>query len=228
MGMRRVLAAGAVLLCGAGPVSAQTVSLEFHNGRVRLIAENAPVSRILAEWARLGGTRIVNAERIPGGPVTLQLLDVPERQALDVVLRGAAGYMLAARATSTPTGSVFDRVLVLPTTSRAPSTAAQPPPAAARQALALPLPTDDQIEADADPPFVAPTAQPVRIPPGRVQTGLNLPVVSPDQEPEDDGPAPNTPGASTPGNPFGIVPGTARPGVITPPPPPRRPANVAR
>ena len=48
--------------------SAQALSLEFHDGRVRLTAENVPVSRILAEWTRVGGTRIVNGERVPGAP----------------------------------------------------------------------------------------------------------------------------------------------------------------
>ena len=90
MRSRSIVAVLVVLLC-ASSASAQVLSLEFHDGRVRLIAENVPVSRILEEWARLGGTKIVNGERVPGAPVTLQLTDVPERQALEIVLRGAAG-----------------------------------------------------------------------------------------------------------------------------------------
>ena len=50
---------------------------------------------------------------MPGAPVTLQLTDVPERQALDIVLRGAAGYMVLARDTATPGASAFDKILVL-------------------------------------------------------------------------------------------------------------------
>ena len=98
----RFIVAALVVLLGASSASAQVLSLEFHDGRVRLTAENVPVSRILDEWARLGGTKIVNGERVPGAPVTLQLTDVPERQALDTVLRGAAGYMVLARDTVTP------------------------------------------------------------------------------------------------------------------------------
>ena len=54
--------------------------------------------QILTEWARVGQTRIVNVERIPGGPVTLQLTDVPESEALDLLLRSVTGYMAAQRA----------------------------------------------------------------------------------------------------------------------------------
>ena len=133
---QQIIVAALVVLLGASSASAQVLSLEFHDGRVRLTAENVPVSRILDEWARLGGTKIVNGERVPGAPVTLQLTDVPERQALEIVLRGAAGYMVLARDTVTPGASAFDKILVLPTTSRAPAAAA---PAATRApAAAIP------------------------------------------------------------------------------------------
>ena len=127
----RSIVAALLVLLGASSASAQVLSLEFHDGRVKLIAENVPVSRILGEWARLGGTKIVNGERVPGAPVSLELVDVPERQALETILRGAAGYMALARETAAPAGaSAFDKILVLPTTARAPAAAAlpQPPP----------------------------------------------------------------------------------------------------
>ncbi len=127
MRSRSIVAALFLSLCAGGSASAQVLALEFHDGRVKLTAENVPVSRILAEWARLGGTRIVNGERVPGAPVTLQI-DAPERQALDTVLRGAAGYMVLARDTIAPGASAFDKILVLPTTSRAPTASAQPQP----------------------------------------------------------------------------------------------------
>ena len=60
----RSIVAAVVVLLGASSASAQVLSLEFHDGRVRLTAENVPVSRILDEWARLGGTKIVNGERV--------------------------------------------------------------------------------------------------------------------------------------------------------------------
>ena len=37
-------------------------------GKVNLIAQNASLRAILNEWARVGGTRLVNPERLTGGP----------------------------------------------------------------------------------------------------------------------------------------------------------------
>ena len=70
--------------------------LNSRTASVRLNAQNVPVSQILAEWARRGRTTIVNGERVPGPPVTLELQDVPEQQALDIVLRSVSGYLVAA------------------------------------------------------------------------------------------------------------------------------------
>jgi hypothetical protein len=211
----RTIVAALLVLLGAGSASAQVLSLEFHDGRVRLTAENVPVSRILAEWARLGGTKIVNGERVPGAPVTLQLTDVPERQALDVILRGAAGYMVLARDTVTPGASSFDKVLVLPTTTRAPAAAALPPP---------PRPIQNRLETDVDldEPEENPQGPPAgAFPRGRVP-GVNAPQ-NPPPPPDGldgDGPPPDAaPPAPAPGNPFGVVPGGARPGTINTPPP---------
>src|SRR5688572_9573400 len=92
-----VIACVVVLLGCAASSSAQTVSLQFDNGLVTLNAQNAPVRTILAEWARLGGTRFVNAERVGGAPVTLELTSVPERQALEILLRAVAGYVVTQR-----------------------------------------------------------------------------------------------------------------------------------
>ena len=78
--------------------TADPVQLTIQNGRVTLVAVNATVKQILAEWARIGRTRIVNGERVPGGLVTLQLTNVPEKEALDLLLRTAAGYIAAPRA----------------------------------------------------------------------------------------------------------------------------------
>jgi hypothetical protein len=215
MRSRIIVAALLVFLC-AGSASAQVLSLEFHDGRVKLIAENVPVTRILAEWARLGGTKIVNGERVPGAPVTLQIIDVPERQALETILRGAAGYMVLARDTATPPGaSALDKILVLPTTTRAPAAAAVPPPP----------PPQFQNRVDPDLDLDEPEEEPQGPPPGPFQRGrgqgVNAPVNAPPSEgPDVDEPAPDTePAPPAPGNPFGVVPGGARPGTINTPPP---------
>ena len=56
-------------LSWAAPAHAD-VQLRIENGRVSLKATNATVREILAEWARVGQTQIVNGERMPGGPIT--------------------------------------------------------------------------------------------------------------------------------------------------------------
>jgi len=94
----QIVIAGVVVLLGcAASSSAQAVSLQFDNGLVTVNAQNAPVRTILAEWSRLGGTRFLNAERIGGAPVTLELTAVPERQALEILLRNVAGYVVTQR-----------------------------------------------------------------------------------------------------------------------------------
>ncbi len=59
----------AAVLSWAAPARAE-VQLRIENGLVSLKATNATVREILAEWARVGQTRIVNGERMPGGPIT--------------------------------------------------------------------------------------------------------------------------------------------------------------
>jgi hypothetical protein len=98
------------------------LNLLISNGRVTLIAQNVTIRQILDEWARVGQTRIVNGDKLSGPPVTLELRDVPEGQALEAVLRSASGYVLAPRPTTAlgPGLSFYDRIMILPT-SRAPA-----------------------------------------------------------------------------------------------------------
>src|SRR5438105_15734992 len=107
------------LLLTAAQAAAQPpqVVLEFNGSLVTLHALNAPVSLVLAEWSRLGGTTVVNGDRLAGRTLTLELTDVPERRALDLVLRGVAGYLLAQRADGARGRSAFGRLVVLPTSS---------------------------------------------------------------------------------------------------------------
>ena len=229
MQFRTALACAAMLLGVAATSSAQAVSLQFNDGRVSLNAQNAPVRAILLEWARLGGTRIVNGERLGGAPVTLELTDVPERAALDVLLRSAAGYVVTAR--QEPGGpSTLGGVIILATTS-APRTQAPVTFGATtvqqQQPRSLP---DDAVEertgvvaAPVLPGVPTPPAVPgpsvVRVGPnGLPQNGLP-PVQSPfGLQPE----AAQPPAQTTPARPattLQTLPGTSRPGEITPPPP---------
>jgi hypothetical protein len=123
--LRSALAA-ALLIALAVPAHAQ-LRLSIANGHVTLFAQNVTVREILAEWARIGQTKIVNAEKLSGPPVTIELDNVPEAQALDTVLRSAAGYVMAPRAAGAPGASVYDRILIL-ASSRPPAVVATPPP----------------------------------------------------------------------------------------------------
>jgi hypothetical protein len=168
----RTFVVAVFFLACAGSAGAQNLTLEFRDGRVSIDATNTPVRTILSEWARLGGTRVVGSERVAGAPLTIHLENVPEAQALEIVLRNVAGYMAAPRTASSAGASLYDRILVLATSS-APAAAAntrgaQNPPNAARNSRA---PGNPQ-PADSDDPFAT---QPAAPPPDMADTGVNDP-----------------------------------------------------
>jgi hypothetical protein len=226
MSFTRFAVIAGLLWCVATPAAAQPVTLRFHDGLVTLSVQNAPVRTILAEWARLGGTTVVNAERVTGPPVTLELNAVPEAQALAILLRSAAGYMAATRAAGTPGASVYDRILILPTSVGPRNPAPVPgfgnrPPVVRQPQVQQPPPEPDEplIEPDEPPDDVEPVNPLLRrgTPPGRPPL---FPQPTPNVPPEDDADVPDN-GAQPPqpGNPFGIPAGaTSRPGIVTPVP----------
>ena len=115
--MKVLISTFAVLVVCALPAEAQLM-LQIQDGRVTLDATNVPARQILAEWARVGGTKVVGADKITGAPLTLKLVDMPERQALDIILRNVAGFMAAPRqASATPGASTYDRILIMATSS---------------------------------------------------------------------------------------------------------------
>ena len=227
----RVLVFAASVACLAAAAQAQVpLRLQIAGGRVTLHAQNVPVRTILAEWSRLGGAKIVNGDRIAGAPLTLELEGVPERQALDIILRGVSGYMLAARAAGASGGpSMYDRIMILPT-SVAPR---NPPPAAASPIFQgpggivrpiVPRQAEDQDginDGDAQGNDGVPLGRPI---PRPIGMPIGAPVMPPIAiAPDDPQPQPQTPAAVvTPGNPFGLPAGSSvRPGVITPVPQPQ-------
>ena len=125
-----------LMLC-VRPAAAAEVRLEITGGFVTLTAVDAPLRQILAEWEKVGGTRIVNADRVAGPPLTLQLQRVPEQQALAVLLRSAAGYLAAPRRAGTQGASQYESVMILATSS-APATA--PAAAPGRTPIGRPVP----------------------------------------------------------------------------------------
>ena len=125
------------------------LSVKIANGRATIIAKDVPIRQILAEWGRVGDTKIVHGEKMVGGPVTLELIDVPEKEALDILLRTAAGYIAAPRPANLVGASQFDRVIVLATSRPPAANASMTPPAFGRpgvQQIMQPPPDDDDGE----------------------------------------------------------------------------------
>lgn len=165
--MRRTLLILALAVFLAAPARAQGLKLAFNQGRVSVDANAVPVRAILSEWAKLGGTKIVGAERVAGTPLTLKLVDVPESQALEIILRSVAGYMAAPRG-AMPGASMYDRILVMATSSVPAAAPSRPaagnnlngnpnngtqrfvPPRPVRQEQAEP--DEDEDEDDPNPP----------------------------------------------------------------------------
>lgn len=213
----------------AAPLRAE-VRVSMENGKVTVKANNATVREILAEWAKIGRARIINGERVTGAPITIELTNVPEGQALDIILRSVAGYMAAPRAASEPNASLYDRIMILPT-STAPRVAASAPTAPALPTFAPPPPvinvdeTDDpRVQIPRPPIFNAfpPVAGPNGVPgvqfPGVQIPGVQLPGVQP-QAPSPAGRG----GAPTPGQ---MPTGVSVPGMIAQPATPQFPIQI--
>jgi hypothetical protein len=201
------------LLLAASSASAQEMSLAFQAGHVTLVARDMTVPGILDRWARVGGTAIVNGDAVAGGPVTLQLIDVPERDALEILLRAAAGYLVAERADARPSASAISRILILPR-SRV------PPPVSAAAAFDH---SDMPSEQTPDVPSAA-AAPPFSVAPGVGQPSIAVVGQAPGASPTIRS---AVIGSARPGeaiaDPTAVSqqpsPATARPGETPPPPP---------
>ncbi len=221
-----------VLLVAVSTAFAE-VQLTIRDGRVTLVARDATVRQILTEWAQIGQTKVVNVERLPGGPVTLQLTNVPEEEALDILLRSVSGYMAAPRPTAVANLSRYDRILVMPTLAAARPVAATPTPIF-RQPAVSPTPADDNTDDDRPTPSVVmPTNGPL------FQTFQQPQVVNPrqgtpgaipgtvQQQPASVAPAPvgQQPAIAAP-YPGSTVVGAPRPGMVIQPQPPVQPGQA--
>ena len=123
--LKHILPALAVAALAVSPAAAQTatpgVSLTIRDGKVTLKAEQASLRQILSEWERQGKVRVVGADKLVGAPVTLTLVDMPEKQALEIVMRGVPGYMAVDRIAQAEVPAAgpsrFDRVVVMARTT---------------------------------------------------------------------------------------------------------------
>jgi hypothetical protein len=206
--MPRVFLALAILAL-AWPAHAQQMSLQIKDGRVSLEANAVPVRQILAEWARVGGTKIVGADKITGAPLTLHIVNMPERQALDIILRNVAGFMAAPRlASAAPGVSAYDRILILATSSApapAPAAANGRPNTNTAAGRRLPPRPPNLQPSPADDTPDEPAQQVVNEDPA--DTGLNA-----NQQPVFTFPQPNANGATPVFQPVQMGPPFGRPG----------------
>ena len=103
-----------LVLAAPGLARAGEVHLVIKDGRVALVARDATLREILVEWERVGGTRIVNRDRVPGTRLDLEFADVAEEQALTTLLRPIAGYMASRRLAPEAGASAFSRIVLMP------------------------------------------------------------------------------------------------------------------
>jgi hypothetical protein len=174
-----VLALGMPGLAGAGEVR-----LSIKDGRVTLVARDATLRDILVEWERVGGTRIVNRDRVPATRLTLELPNATEEQALTTLLRSIAGYIASRRTDPAGGASAFSRLVLLtaPATPSGYAASVSSPPAGSPGAVT-----------PSGPPFGRPGMQRRVLPDGRVVTvmddsaGAGAPA-EPDEPPRDGAP----------------------------------------
>jgi hypothetical protein len=171
------IAAGVLML--PSTASAGELRLSIANGRVTLVAQDVTLKQILDEWARVGQTTVVGAERLVGSTVTLELHDVPETRALETLLRTASGYIAKPRAVAAlMTGaSSYDRILIMPP-SKPPAVSATPQPFNRPQPqIVMP---NVVVDDDGEPNPPNPIMPPGSIAPGQnfngvVQPGMQMP-----------------------------------------------------
>jgi len=138
------LAVAAALSLAASANAFAEVKVSMSDGHVTIVAKDATLRQILTEWARVGQTKIVNVERISGSPMSIELDNVPESMALDVLMRSIAGYFAIPRPVPATNLSVYDRVVVMP------GTATPRAPVAATASAAPTFPQPRQFNAPAD------------------------------------------------------------------------------
>jgi hypothetical protein len=230
----------AVALC-ASPVLAQepparTLQLSFDaDGRVNLAARDVTVREILAEWARQCGCYVLNAERLPGGPLAtpIQFEHASQQAVLESLLRSAAGYALTPKRAGSRGVSNFETIYIVAVSSPV-SAAYTPPPVAPAPMMAMPTPgsPDDEI-----PPVVLQGPQGPQGLPQSLPPGMPAPAMAPPGYPAPTSPTsmPTPSSTQTPrisGTPTSFVPGASggtpqssapAPGTVTPVPTPAVP-----
>ena len=135
--MRAGLILAMMWVVAGAPIDARDgLEVSFADGRVTVIADQVPLRAILDEWSRLGDTEFVDpdtathAQQLAAQPLQIQLVDVPEAEALRILLRDVAGFIAAPRPGNVAGASRYGRVLVMATSRPQAGNAPAPAPAA--------------------------------------------------------------------------------------------------
>lgn len=181
-------------------------------GHVTLIANNVTLREILAEWARQGGTRIVNLEKLAGGPIEypIRFEKAAEMEVMQALLRGVAGKAYVPRMLGTPGASRLEIVHLTPTSNASGALVAAP--------VVSPNPNVPTRGAPEDeiPPVNRPPGQ-AAPPPGQAQ-GNQPQQWQQQQQPalpqgyQQQSPMPGMPGSALPGS--GLPGGSALPQIV--------------
>ena len=215
MVIKNVLAVAALLAC-ATPLLAQQgrkLEISFNEGLVTLVAENVTLREILAEWARKGGSRIANGDKVTGAAVLpMEFHNQPEATVLLSMLRDLPGYATSMRIAPSASASVVEAVFIQATRSVTSGSSAGAPQPTGSPVFENPRPQatpriiqgspDDEIPPVpplvGDRPPTTPNAPPpasnpnLRVSPGGVVTSTIPGVIIPVQ------PSTTTPGAKPP------------------------------
>ena len=148
--------------------------------------------------------------------MTLELTNMPEGQALDIILRSVAGYMAAPRSAVEPNASLYDRIMILPTSTAPRVTQSAPVTTPSMPTFAPPPPVmtsdDDDARVQIQRPPIFNTFPPVVAPNGI--PGVTIPMPN-QQAPTGRGGAPG----QMPG-------GVSVPGMIVQPAQPQLPIQI--
>lgn len=173
MSLTRVVIAVAVLLASVAPAMAQgarKLDISFEGGMVTLVAENVTLREILAEWARKGGSRIVNAERLAGSPVYLtEFKGQPEADVLRALLREAPGYGVSMRDAPATGTSTVGTVMILATRTVPVSTSSVSAPVSSQPQFQSPQPQAAPRLIQGSPDDQIPPVQPINSMPPSTQ-----------------------------------------------------------
>jgi hypothetical protein len=215
------LLASVLIAAPAAAQSAPPVSIQFQNGNVTVrTTARTPLRTVLQEWARVGRARFVNAENVTVTLEQIELVNVPEQQALAVLLRDVSGYAVGAREVTSSGPSRFDRIMLLPKsvgTPNAPRPATGPNTAPPPPIAFVPGEPDDPNDL---PPNV--TGRPLTPQQQQQLNAAALAAARAQQQNSDRNPSEEIPRAApaptnTPANPF-FNGSSGRPGEIAPVP----------